>query len=170
MGLAVLAALGAEGCGNNYCVDRGSSTSYQGSTSYDGQLVNDAGAPITELAGTTTGTFVMDDYQPFGSGSCDDDGVAFTVRFGSCVVVVQETSDNHDTGKGASGDFLGATAAVTSSLGCTLDLAEGAAVIDVQSGTLQVGPSSVELTLEGDIDSLNGVAVDGQIQWVFTGQ
>jgi hypothetical protein len=168
--LFALGVLPLTGCPRYECVDRGTSTDYAGSTSYVGQFVDGTGAVTSELAGTTDGTLVMDDFDPFDAPDCDEDNIEFTVRFGSCVLIADEASQTHDTGKGATGAFIGATAQIVQSLGCTLQLAEGPAVVAVHSGTLQVGPTSAQLTLAGTISSLNAAPVDGQIQWQFTGQ
>jgi hypothetical protein len=157
-------------CSRNECVERGTSRTFSGSASYDGQITSPAGGS-TQLAGATTNaTIVMDDFDPFDTGSCDEQNIEFTVRFDQCVLVAETTSDNHDTGKKSNGAFLGATAAVVKSLGCTLNINEGAAALTVQSGTLQVGESSVELTVAGDVTSIDGASSVGQIQWSFTGQ
>jgi hypothetical protein len=168
---AALAGSGVSGCWEHTCVDRGSSKTYQGTVSYVGQAAGVGGAPDRPIEGTTSGALVRDDFDPFGAGSCDVDGIEFTVRLPRCELIAQETSERHDTGRDSDQAFVGATASVQSTVGsCTLMLAQGPAVVTDVGGTLQIGPTSVQLTLSGSVTTLGASAASGQLQWTFTGQ
>jgi hypothetical protein len=134
------------------CLDY-SETSYEGSYS----LVAVMGAMKTGL-GAAESVVVVDDFDPF-VGSCPS-GQSFLVHVGaSCDLHATSTAVRHDTGRGASGAFLGATADIVSDANykCSVQTADGPLGIAVASGTLTFQPNAISLTFGGTTLSSTGV-------------
>ncbi len=165
--MLALVAMCVPGCaGPDWCVDRGTSTTFQGSAQFAGSL--------PALSGAAPMTLIVDDLdvwsQTFRSDppSCE---AAFTVRLGSsCVFWAQIADASYDTGKNASGDFVQASVSLDADGTCTLPLDGGPVALSLREGTLSVTPGHVTLTFDGTVEGTDGGGSPGYLSVIYNGQ
>jgi hypothetical protein len=156
--LATLACLAGVACSSECpatCLDY-AETRYDGSYS----LVGKSGVVLTGQ-GAGIAMVTVDDYDPFTNQKCPS-GEDFLVHVDGCVLHARSLDDRHDTGRGANGAFLSATANVLGDLafGCTLATAGKAAKVNVVSGTITLLPNAISLGFAGTLVDASGAPGD----------
>jgi hypothetical protein len=150
--IVVGALLGACGCDEKVCMDRGTAHHYDGPTTYD--------APVGK--GTARASVTVDDFDPFAkpqpgwstfSLECEEHGMRFTVHVDDCTLWASESGETV-AGGGTRYDpsyLSSAEATIDAEPSCVLPVDGGHATVAIKGGTLAMTETGLELTLDGSI-------------------